>query len=53
MKNIFIAAMAALCLNACTPKVGSPEWCEMMDKKDKGDWTLNDAKEYARHCVLK
>ncbi|MDB4173171.1 DUF3012 domain-containing protein, partial [bacterium] len=24
---------------ACSPEVGSKEWCEGLKKKDKGDWT--------------
>lgn len=53
MKNILLALVATALLNACAPKVGSPEWCENMEKKPKGDWSLNEAKDYAKHCVLK
>jgi len=37
---------------ACTPKVGSKEWCEKMKKKPKGDWTANEAANYTKHCVM-
>jgi Protein of unknown function (DUF3012) len=43
---------------ACTssvrgsPEVGSKAWCDLMDKKPKGDWTANEAADYARHCLL-
>ena len=40
-------------LSACAPKVGSPEWCDAMDKKAKGDWTANDVKDYAKHCIFR
>ena len=40
-------------LAACAPEVGSDAWCESMDEKAKGDWTANEAKEYAKNCVLK
>ncbi|GGY77861.1 hypothetical protein GCM10011613_23060 [Cellvibrio zantedeschiae] len=53
MKNILLAVFACLILNACAPKVGSPEWCEKMEKKSKGDWTANEAKDYAKHCIFK
>jgi len=53
MRNVVLALVAALCVCSCAPKVGSPEWCEKMETKDKGDWTLNDAKDYAKHCVFK
>ncbi len=40
-------------LAACAPEVGSDAWCEDMDEKSKGDWTANEAKEYAKNCVFK
>ena len=24
----------------------------MMEKKDKGDWSANEAKDYAKNCVF-
>jgi hypothetical protein len=39
-------------LAACTPEVGSPRWCEAMREKPRGDWTANEALEFARSCVL-
>jgi hypothetical protein len=50
------AALAALALGmlaACEPEVGSKAWCEMMDKKPKGDWTANQAGDYAKSCILR
>ena len=38
---------------ACSPEVGSKEWCEDIKKKPKGDLTANEAKDFAKHCVLK
>lgn len=40
-------------LAACAPEVGSNAWCEKMDEKDKGDWTVNEATEYAKSCVFR
>jgi len=40
-------------LSACSPKVGSDAWCKKMDEKAKGDWTANEAGEYAKNCVFK
>ena len=37
----------------CTPEVGSEAWCEKMQNKPKGDWTANEAGDYALHCVLR
>jgi hypothetical protein len=46
-----LAAMTAW-LAACAPEVGSPRWCEAMREKPRGDWTANEALEFARNCVL-
>tara|TARA_R110002096_G_scaffold21169_11_gene69134 strand:+ start:1748 stop:1918 length:171 start_codon:yes stop_codon:yes gene_type:complete len=40
-------------LIACSAEVGSEQWCEHLDAKAKGDWTLNEAKDYAKHCLFK
>ena len=37
----------------CTPEVGSDAWCDDMSEKAKGDWTANEAKDYAKHCILR
>jgi hypothetical protein len=39
-------------LAACAPEVGSPEWCDAMKEKPRGDWTANEALDFARNCVL-
>ena len=52
MKYWIIAGMLiALC--GCEAEVGSDAWCENMVEKDKGDWTTNEATEFARNCVFK
>ena len=48
-----LVVAGALMLSACAPKVGSPEWCKSIEEKPKGDLTLNEAKDYAKHCVFK
>lgn len=40
-------------LGGCAPEVGSDAWCEGMLEKDKGDWTANEATEFARSCIFK
>lgn len=55
MKKIFIFAMAIvalLTLTACEPKRGSDAWCKKMDEIPKGKWTLEDAGDYTKYCVL-
>ena len=39
-------------LGACAPEVGSEEWCADMKQKPKGEWTSNEAADYAKHCIL-
>jgi hypothetical protein len=51
LRAIIIVATASW-LVACAPEVGSPEWCEAMREKARGDWTANEALEFARSCVL-
>ena len=38
---------------ACSPKVGSKEWCEEIKKKPKGDWSANEAADFAKNCVMR
>jgi hypothetical protein len=28
------------------------KWCEKMEKKDKGDWTADEAAEYTANCLV-
>lgn len=51
--SITLALVSWLALTGCTPEVGSKAWCEMMDEKSKGDWTANDATEYAKSCIFR
>lgn len=53
MKRIFLLVAAAILVAACEPEVGTRAWCDMMDKKPKGDWSFNDAGDYAKHCIVK
>jgi Protein of unknown function (DUF3012) len=46
-----IAGLVAL-IAACSPEVGSKEWCDAMKNKPKGDWTANEAADFAKHCIL-
>jgi DUF3012 family protein len=42
----------SVAISACSPEVGSKEWCEDMKKKDKGEWSTNEATDFAKHCVF-
>jgi Protein of unknown function (DUF3012) len=37
---------------ACEPEVGSEAWCNDLKEKPKGDWTANEAADFAKHCLL-
>ena len=51
--SILLAGLAIIFLSACAPEVGSEQWCKEMKEKQPGDWTANQAVDYAKHCVLK
>ena len=56
MKRVVMAAVVLVGLvglSACTPQVGSEAWCLQMKEKPKGDWTMNEARDFAKHCILK
>lgn len=44
------AAVLVLC--ACAPEVGSERWCAAMREQPRGDWTANEALDFARHCII-
>jgi hypothetical protein len=41
-----------LLITACSPEVGSEDWCQMMKDKAKGDWTANEAADFTRFCIF-
>lgn len=44
--------LAFLGAAACSPEVGSPEWCNALKEKPKGEWSANEATDFAKHCLL-
>jgi len=51
VKKLIIALGLSFFVIGCT-EVGSEEWCEDMKQKDKGDWTANEATDFAKHCIF-
>ncbi|MDD1824869.1 DUF3012 domain-containing protein [Photobacterium sp. ZSDE20] len=51
MKKVALILFLATQLIACT-KVGSEAWCTDMKEKPKGDWTANEAGDFAKHCIF-
>lgn len=54
LTSILTGALLActVVLQGCSPEVGSEEWCNDLEQKAKGDWTANEAKDYAKHCIF-
>ncbi|MDF2155401.1 DUF3012 domain-containing protein [Vibrio sp. CAU 1672] len=51
MKKLILMFFVTTTLMACT-EVGSEEWCNDMKEKPKGEWTANEASDFAKHCVF-
>lgn len=51
--TLALIPLLAVVLLGCAPEVGSDAWCANLKDKPKGDWTLNEAADYAKHCILK
>lgn len=45
--------MLLLTVPACAPDVGSEKWCTNMKETPGNEWTIKQAKEYAKYCVFK
>ena len=39
-------------VTGCAPEVGSEKWCAQMKEKPSGEWTGNEAADYAKHCIF-
>jgi hypothetical protein len=50
--TLLCATALTLSLAGCT-KVGSDAWCAKIKDTPKGDWTANEAADYAKHCIFK
>lgn len=50
--TIWAACAMLLLAAACAPEVGSARWCDAMRDKPRGDWTANEAVDFARHCLF-
>lgn len=52
VKQLMGVIVVWISLAGCSPDVGSERWCGKMEGKPKGDWTANEAADYAKHCVF-
>lgn len=53
MKKVLFLSMLLSQLIACSAEVGSEKWCANIKEKPKGEWSANEAKDYAKHCLFK
>ena len=53
MIGISLFTLTLLFVTGCSPKVGSDAWCTDMKEKNKGEWTVTQASDFAKHCLLK
>jgi len=51
--TLLVVTLSITVLTACAPEIGSDKWCTQMKEKPTGDWTANQAADYAKHCLLK
>lgn len=40
-------------ITACTPEIGSDKWCDNMQEKPKGEWSMNEAGDFTKFCILR
>nr|WP_305455092.1 DUF3012 domain-containing protein [Photobacterium leiognathi] len=52
MKKLLVLLGAVTLLTACSPEVGSEDWCNQLKEKPKGDWTANEATEFAKAALF-
>jgi len=53
LKLMVIGLFSMFMLSACAPEVGSDAWCNALKETPKGDWTVDETANYAKHCLLK
>lgn len=50
--TLSLGSSLVISLSGCSPEVGSEKWCQQMKEKETGDWTANQAADYAKHCLF-
>lgn len=51
LKTVLLLSVLSMAA-ACSPEVGSQEWCDDLKAKEKGEWTLDETTDFAKHCIL-
>lgn len=53
MKEIVFILFCFAQLAGCSAEVGSEKWCVNLEEQARGDWTANEAGDYAKYCIFK
>ena len=53
MGHILLAIIIIALLGACSPEVGSDDWCKSLKEKNVSDWTSQEAKDFTKYCIFK
>jgi DUF3012 family protein len=48
--KILPVVLCLMFLSSCA-KVGSERWCDNLKEKPKVEWSVEDASNFAKHCV--
>ncbi len=53
MMKLIKVLSVVFCLTLVTScaKVGSDAWCENMKETPKGEWSMDDATNFTKHCI--
>lgn len=53
MRKLLVPLLGLLFLVGCSAEIGSEQWCADLQEKPKGEWSANEAGDYAKHCLFK
>ncbi len=49
--KLLALVLTTFSITACD-RVGSDDWCENLKEKPKSQWTMEEAGDYTKYCVL-
>ena len=52
MKLILALAILIWLLLVACDRVGSEAWCEKLEQKPTGSWTVDEVKDHTKYCVF-
>lgn len=50
--KLLLFCVSVIFIAGCAPEIGSDEWCADMKEKPTGEWTANEATDFAKHCIF-